>query len=148
MITIRNKLFDDDELVSDILKSINSSEMAKRRFRQIARITGLIFQGYPGKYKTTKNLQASSELLFEVFSKYEPDSLLIRQSFEEMLQYQLEESRLRRALDRIRIQKLIITNPDKPTPFSFPILVDRLREKMTSEKMEDRVKKMQLRLND
>lgn len=141
---IGKKLFDDDDLVSDILKSINSSEMAKRRFRQIARITGLIFQGYPGKYKTTKNLQASSELLFDVFSKYEPDSLLIAQSFDEMLQFQLEESRLRRALDRIRNQKLIITNPFRPTPFSFPILVDRLREKVSSEKFEDRVKKMQL----
>ena len=86
--------------------------------------------------------------MFDVFSKYEPDSLLIRQAFEEMLQYQLEESRLRRALDRIRTQRLIITNPDKPTPFSFPILVDRLREKMSSEKMEDRVKKMQLRYDD
>ncbi len=142
---IAKKLFDDDDLVSDILRSINSSEMAKRRFRQIARITGLIFQGYPGKYKTTKNLQASSELLFDVFSKYDPESLLLAQSFDEMLQFQLEESRLRRALDRIRNQKLIITNPFRPTPFSFPILVDRLREKVTSEKFEDRVKKMQLR---
>lgn len=142
---IEKKLFDDDELVSDILKSINSSEMAKRRFRQIARITGLIFQGYPGKYKTAKNLQASSELLFDVFRKYEPDSLLIKQAYEEMLQYQLEESRLRRALDRIRNQKLIITYPLKPTPFSFPILVDRLREKISSEKFEDRVRKMQMK---
>jgi len=142
---IGKKLFDDEDLITDILRSINSSEMAKRRFRQIARITGLIFQGYPGKYKTTKNLQASSELLFDVFSKYEPDSLLIAQSFDEMLQFQLEESRLRRALDRIRNQKLIITNPFRPTPFSFPILVDRLREKVTSEKFEDRVKKMQLK---
>ncbi|MDQ3193742.1 MAG: ligase-associated DNA damage response DEXH box helicase [Bacteroidota bacterium] len=142
---IKKGLFDDDELVMDILKSINSSEMAKRRFRQIARITGLIFQGYPGKYKTTKNLQASSQLLFDVFSQYEPESLLLKQSYEEMLQFQLEESRLRIALDRIRKQKLIITIPERPTPFSFPIMVDRLREKITSEKFEDRVRKMQLR---
>jgi ATP-dependent helicase Lhr and Lhr-like helicase len=142
---IKNKLFDDDELVADILKSINSSEMAKRRFRQIARITGLIFQGYPGKYKTTRNLQASSGLLFDVFSKYEPDSLLIKQSYEEMMQFQLEESRMRIALDRIRKQKLIITRPDKPTPFSFPIMVDRLREEVTTEKLSDRISKMKLR---
>ncbi len=142
---IKKGLFDDEELVADILRSINSSEMAKRRFRQIARITGLIFQGYPGKYKATKHLQASSELLFEVFSKYEPDSLLIKQAYEEMMQFQLEESRLRRGLDRIRIQELVITYPDRPTPFSFPIMVDRLREKITSEKLEDRVKKMQLK---
>ncbi len=142
---IKKNLFGDDDLVNDILRSINSSEMAKRRFRQIARITGLIFQGYPGKYKTTRNIQASSELLFDVFSKYEPESLLIKQAYEEMLQFQLEESRLRRALDRIKKQKLVITLPDLPTPFSFPIMVDRLREKVTSEKLGDRVKKMQLR---
>ena len=142
---IEKNLFTDENLVEDISKSINSSEMAKRRFRQIARITGLIFQGYPGKYKTTRNLQASAELLFDVFSQYEPDSLIIKQAYEEMLQFQLEESRLRRSLDRIRKQKLIITKPEMPTPFSFPIMVDRMREKITSEKFEDRVKKMQLR---
>lgn len=145
---IEKKLFNDDELIKDIMNSINSSEMAKRRFRQIARVTGLIFQGYPGKYKTTKNLQASSGMLFDVFSKYEPESLLLKQSYEEMLQFQLEESRLRRALDRIRKQKLIITSPLSVTPFSFPIMVDRLgREKISSEKFEDRVKKMELKYN-
>ncbi len=142
---IKTGLFGDDELQMDILKSINSSEMAKRRFRQIARITGLIFQGYPGKYKSTKNIQASSELLFDVFSKYEPDSLLIKQSFEEMLQFQLEESRLRVCLERIRKQKLIITAPSMPTPFSFPIMVDRMREEVTTEKFADRIKKMKLK---
>lgn len=141
---IKKGLFEDEDLVADILQSINSSEMAKRAFRQIARITGLIFQGYPGKYKTTRNLQASSQLLFEVFSKYDPGSLLVKQSYEEMLQFQLEESRLRRSLDRIRKQKLRITRPDSVTPFSFPIMVDRLREKVTTEKLEDRIKRMKL----
>ncbi len=138
-------LFGTDLLEQDIMQSINSSELAKRRFRQIARISGLLFQGYPGKYKTNKNLQASSELLFEVFSKYEPESLLLKQAYDEMLQYQLEYFRIRTALDRIGTQKLIITNPDRPSPFSFPILVDRMREKISSEKLEDRVRKMQLK---
>ncbi len=138
-------LFSTDSLEQDIMQSINSSELAKRRFRQIARISGLLFQGYPGKYKTNKNLQASSELLFEVFSKYEPESLLLKQAYDEMLQYQLEYFRIRTALDRIGTQKLILTNPDRPTPFSFPILVDRMREKISSEKLEDRVRKMQLK---
>jgi len=143
--TIGYGLFSDKNLISDIKKSLNSSEMSKRQFRPIARITGLIFQGYPGKYKATRHLQASSGLLFDVFSQYEPDSLLLKQADEEMLQFQLEESRLRRALDRIRNQKLVITYPDKPSPFSFPIMVDRLREEMTTEKLEDRVKKMRLK---
>lgn len=142
---LKKNLMNDDDLVMDILNSINSSEMAKRRFRQIARITGLIFQGYPGKYKAARHLQASSQLLFEVFSKYEPESLLVKQSYDEMLQFQLEESRLRIALDRIRKQKIIITEPKELTPFSFPIMVDRLgREKLTTESMEERVNKLRL----
>ena len=142
---ISNCLFSTEFLEQDIMQSINSTEMAKRRFRQIARIAGLLFQGYPGKYKTNKNLQASSELLFEVFSKYEPESLLLKQAYDEMLQYQLEYFRIRKALDRIAKQKLIITEPERPSPFSFPILVDRMREKISSERLEDRVKKMQLK---
>lgn len=142
---IKKGLFSDEDLIEDIYKSINSGELAKRKFRPIARISGLIFTGYPGKYKTTKSLQASAQLLYDVFSKYEPSSLLIKQAHEEMLQFQLEESRLRRALDRIRTQKIIIKETGRPTPFAFPIMVDFMREKMSSEKLEDRVKKMQLK---
>ncbi len=142
---INNNLFSDENLTEDIYKSINSGELARRRFRPIARISGLIFSGYPGKYKTSRNLQASAQLLFEVFSKYEPDSLLIKQAYEEMLQFQLEEYRLRIALERIRKQKIILTHPGRPTPFAFPIMVDFMREKMSSEKLEDRVRKMQLK---
>jgi len=69
----------------------------------------------------------------------------LKQAYDEMLQYQLEYFRIRTALDRIGTQKLILTNPDRPTPFSFPILVDRMREKISSEKLEDRVRKMQLK---
>lgn len=141
---IKKGLFSDENLVEDIYKSINSGELARRRFRPIARIAGLIFVGYPGKYKTTKNLQASAQLLYEVFSKYEPDSLLLKQAHEEMLQFQLEESRLRKALHRIQKQKIVIKDTERPTPFSFPIMVDSMREKMSSEKLEDRVRKMQL----
>lgn len=142
---INNNLFTEENLIVDIYKSINSGELARRRFRPIAKISGLIFTGYPGKYKTSRNLQASAQLLFDVFSKYEPESLLIKQAYEEMLQFQLEEFRLRKALARIRKQKIIITYPGKPTPFAFPIMVDSMREKMSSEKLEDRVKKMQIK---
>jgi ATP-dependent Lhr-like helicase len=120
--------------------------MAKRKFREIARVAGLIFQGYPGSYKTNRNIQASSELLFDVFSRYEPDNLLLKQAYEEMLYFQLEEARLRQALDRINSQEIIVTYPKRPTPFAFPILVDSMREKLTTEKLSARVLKMQLQL--
>lgn len=139
---ITKKLFDSEHLVSDIYSSLNSVELAKRRFRDIARISGLIFQGFPGKQKKDRHLQASTQLIFEVFKDYEPENLLFKQAFEEVLTFQLEESRMRDALARIRNQTFLLMRPKKPTPFSFPLIVDRLREKLSSEKLEDRIKKM------
>ncbi|HOX83250.1 MAG TPA: ligase-associated DNA damage response DEXH box helicase [Chryseolinea sp.] len=131
-----------ENLQHDIQASINSTEMARRKFRDIAAISGLVFKGFPGKPVKDKHLQSSSQLFFNVFNDYEAHSLLLQQAFEEVMDFQLEEARLRNALERIAQQKIIITYPNKPTPFAFPIMVDRLREKITSEKLEDRIKKM------
>ena len=141
---IHQGLFSTDQLSSDIQSSINSVEMAGRRFRDIARISGLIFTGFPGKPKKDRHLQASSRLLFDVFKSYEPDNLLYRQTYEEVLYFQLEEGRLRRALERISHQNIIIKTPGRFTPFSFPVIVDRMRERLTSERLEDRIRKMKL----
>ena len=131
-----------DNLITDIQASINSTEMARRKFRDIAAISGLVFKGYPGKPVKDRHLQSSSQLFFNVFHDYEAHNLLLRQAYEEVMDFQLEEARLRSALERIGRQKILITYPDKPTPFAFPIIVDHLREKLTSEKLEDRIKKM------
>ena len=135
-------LFSSEELLSDIHASINAVELARRNFRDIAVISGLIFQGFPNKYKKERHLQSSTELLFSVFHDYEADNLLYMQTYEEVMTFQLEEARLRYALATIRGQKLVITKPSLPTPISFPLLVDRLREKMSSEQLEDRIRKM------
>jgi len=139
---ITNNLFSTENLWDDIQKSVNATEMAKRKFREIAAIAGLIFQGFPGKHIKARQLQASSSLLFDVIFEYEKDNLFIRQAMQEVLDYQLEETRLRNALNRITSQKIIIKRTVKPTPLSFPLLVDRLREQLTSEKLSDRVQKM------
>jgi len=81
---------------------------------------------------------------FDVFHDYEAHNLLLLQAFEEVMDFQLEEVRMRRALNRIAKQKIVITEPDRPTPFAFPIMVDRTREKLTTEKLEDRIRKMLL----
>jgi ATP-dependent helicase Lhr and Lhr-like helicase len=133
-----------NNLMHDIQASINSTEMARRKFRDIAAISGLIFKGYPGKPVKDRHLQSSSQLFFNVFHDYEAHNLLLRQAYEEVMDFQLEEARLRRALDRIAQQKIILARPDKPTPFAFPIMVDHMREKLTSEKLEDRIKRMAL----
>lgn len=135
-----------EDLSRDIQASINSTEMARRKFRDIAAISGLVFKGYPGKPVKDRHLQSSSELFFSVFHDYEAHNLLLRQAYEEVNDFQLEEARMRRALGRIAQQRIVIMYPDKPTPFAFPIIVDRLREKLSTEKIEDRIRKMALKL--
>ncbi|GAA4332856.1 ligase-associated DNA damage response DEXH box helicase [Mucilaginibacter gynuensis] len=135
--------FSINNLLDDILHSLNANEMARRRFRDIAHIGGLVFTGYPGQQIKNKHLQASTSLLFEVFSEYEPDNLLIRQAYNEALAFQLEEFRLRMALQRIEKQSIILKTIERPTPFAFPIMVDNLsRDKLTTETLEERVAKM------
>lgn len=131
-----------EDLMKDIQASINSTEMARRKFRDIAAIAGLVFKGYPGKYVKDRHLQSSTQLFFEVFHEYEAHNLLFRQAYEEVMDFQLEEARLRKALERIATQKIHIMHPEVPTPFAFPIMVDRLREKLTSEQLKDRIQKM------
>jgi ATP-dependent Lhr-like helicase len=143
---IDNDLFSTDYLFDDLQKSLNSTELARRKFRDIAVISGMVFQGYPNKMIKTKHLQSNSQLLFDVFRDYEPDNLLYQQAFRETFEHQLEEGRLRMALERIRTQQIVWKQCKKPTPFSFPIITDRLREKLSSEKLADRIKKMKLRL--
>lgn len=135
-------LFTTENLLMDIQRSVNSNEMAKRKFREIAAISGMIFQGYPGQGIKARHLQASSSLLFDVISEHEPKNILIRQAYQEALDQQLEEKRLRTALERIRTQNVIIRYPQTPSPFAFPIMVDRLREQVSSEKLEDRLTKL------
>lgn len=140
------ELFSTENLMNDITQSVNSVEMAKRKFRDIAIIGGLIFQGYPGEQKKARHLQSSASLLFKVFSDYEPDNLLLRQAYQEVFDQQMEEVRLRNALSRILKSKIVIQFPQQLTPFCFPIKVDSMRENMSSEQLEDRVKKMQQQL--
>jgi len=139
-------LFSTRSLAEDIQASLNSVEMAKRRFRDIAKISGLLFTGYPGREKRERHLQSSSSLLFDVFKEYDPDNLLFQQTYDELLYFQLEENRLRQTLERIQKQNIKIVEPGKFSPFAFPIVVDRLREKLTSEKLADRINKMKLQL--
>lgn len=140
------ELFSPDDLLNDIQRSVNSTEMAKRKFRDIAVIGGLIFQGMPGEKKKARHLQASASLLFNVFNEYDPENLLLRQSYNEVLEQQMEEARLRDMLHRIQQSKIVITFPEQLTPFCFPIKVDSMREDLSSEKLEDRVRKMQIEL--
>jgi ATP-dependent Lhr-like helicase len=136
---LEEDLFSTANLISDLYSSTNYSEITRRRFNDIATISGLVFKGFPNKQIRNKHLQANARLFYEVFRDYEPNNLLLKQAEEEALYYQLEEHRLRAALEKIGGMQLVITHPTKPTPFCFPILVDRLREAHTNERLEDRI---------
>ncbi len=133
-------------LLTDISGSLNAAELAKRHFREIARVAGLVFQGYPGKGKPMRQLQASSGLFYEVFSQYDPDNLLLLQARREVLELQLEKTRLSQALERLSRSRLAVVEPEHPTPFAFPLLVERMRGRLSSEKLSDRVRRMQVSL--
>jgi ATP-dependent Lhr-like helicase len=139
---LETDLLGEENLLKDIQASVNSIEMARRKFRDIAAISGLVFKGFPGKPVKERHLQSSSQLFFNVFHEYDSANLLLHQSFDEVMDFQLEEARMRKALKRIAQQKIIVKHPDRPTPFAFPIMVDRLREKLTSESLADRIRKM------
>jgi ATP-dependent Lhr-like helicase len=133
-------------LAEDIPASLNAAEMAKRRFRDIARVAGLLFQGPPGQRKPARHLQASSGLFYEVFAKYDPGNLLLHQAHREVLEQQLERSRLGRALARLSESRVTVLEIARPSPMAFPLMVARMREKLSSESLADRVRRMQARL--
>lgn len=135
-------LFGPDNLLEDITDCLNASELAQRRFREIARISGLVFQGYPGAGKSTKQLQASSGLFYEVFKKYDSNNLLLSQAEREALEQELELNRLSAALTRMRHAHLAWKQIDRPTPFAFPLLIERLRESVSNESLSDRIARM------
>ncbi len=139
-------LLSPDNLVDDIPASLNATEMAKRQFREIARVAGLVFPGFPRAGKSARQLQATSGLFFEVFRQYDPSNLLLTQAHREVLERQLERSRLGRTLQRIAGAQVVVTSPPKITPLAFPLWVDRNRERVSSEKLADRIRRMQLSL--
>jgi ATP-dependent Lhr-like helicase len=127
---------------ADMLAGLNAAEMGRRQFRELARVAGLVFQGYPGQAPSTRQLQASSGLLYDVFAQYDPDNLLLVQAVREVLERQLEAPRLAAALARLRGSRAILVQPERPTPFAFPLMVEIFREKLTTEALEARVARM------
>jgi ATP-dependent helicase Lhr and Lhr-like helicase len=140
-VLIDNNLFSSEYLFEDAMASFNSSQMAQRQFRDIASIAGLVFNGFPGKQKKNKHLQASSQLFFNVFEEYEANNLLLLQAHEEVLQFQLEIVRQQAAFKRINESKIIVKKLEQPSPFCFPLMVERFREVYSNESIEMKVEK-------
>ena len=129
-------------LLREVMDSLNASELARRRFREIARVSGLIFQSHPGERRSNKQLQASSSLFYEVFRQHDPANLLLRQAEQELLSQELDIDRLSASLARMRAQRLVWRELKRPTPFAFPLMVERFREQLSNESLGDRIARM------
>jgi ATP-dependent Lhr-like helicase len=135
-------LFSTDHLLEDVLASLNATQLSQQRFREVARIAGLVFQGYPGQPKSARQIQASSSLFFEVFRKHDAGNLLLTQAQREVLEQELELTRLRDTLGELHGRALAFCDVARATPFGFALMVERFREKLTTEKLSDRVARM------
>ncbi|MCC6071503.1 ligase-associated DNA damage response DEXH box helicase [Massilia sp. GCM10020059] len=132
-------LFDTTMLLEDVLDSLNATQLAQQRFREVARIAGLVFQGYPGQPKSTRQIQASSSLFFEVFRKHDAGNLLLTQAQREVMEQELELTRLRDTLNELHARAVAYCEVRRATPFGFALMVERFREKLTTEKLSDRI---------
>ena len=138
------ELLRSEGLMRDVEASINAAEMARRKFRDIAVISGLVLQNLYGKQRNNKSLQASAGLIFSVLEEHNPSHILIRQAYNEVFNQQLEEVRLTQAFERINSSKIIVVQSPTFTPLSFPIKVDSLRSMISSETLKERIHRMQL----
>lgn len=135
-------LLTTEDLLRDVLACINGAELARRRFREIARIAGLVFPGFPGAGKNARQLQTSSGLVYDVLREHDPDNALVAQALTEVLGAQLELDRLRRTLESLAVQRIVLTRPPRLTPFAFPLWVDRIEHRLSTEDWGARVERM------
>ncbi len=137
-----HKILSRENLMTDVISSINSAEMARRKFRDIAVISGMVIQNYAGKQRSNKSLQSSAGLIFKVLEDYDPNHFLVRQAYTEVFNAQLQEQRLVEAFKRIEKSKIILKFANTFTPLSFPIKVDSLRQTLSSEGLDARIQKL------
>ncbi len=139
-----HEILSKEDLIRDVMASVNSTEMARRKFRDIAVISGMVIRTYPGQMKNNKNLQSSSGLIFNVLEDYDPENLLLKQAYSEVFFQQIDEGRLIDAFNRIHESEIIIKNSNTFTPLSFPIKVDSLRQSLSSEDLKARILRMKV----
>ena len=137
-------LFACQSAMDDLLSSINAAELARRHFREIARITGLVFQGYPGDNRSAKQLQITSGLLYDVYARHDPGNPLLAQAKREVLDRELELARLEATLADIEARRIVLVRPERVTPLALPLIAEQMRNKLSTEKLATRVERLQL----
>jgi len=137
-----------NNLLEDLIACLNTAELARRQFREIARVAGLILQNFPGRTnRSQREIQSSSRLLFEVLERYDPDNLLLLQSQREILEKQLEYSRLRDSLEDLQQRQIHLIETKNLTPMAFPLWADRLSATLPAGDAATRLEQMLENLN-
>ena len=131
-----------EALTEEVVASLNAGELARRRFRDIAHIAGLVSRGFPGERRKMSVMQASSGLFYDVFRKYDPANGLLKQAEREVLEDELDVRRLQETLRTMSARQLEVRGLKRPTPFGFPLMVERLRERLSNETLSARIDRM------
>lgn len=140
-------LLNPDGLLADLHTSLNLGELARRQFREIARVAGLLPPSLPGKApRSQRQLQASSGLLFDVLQRFDPEHLLLAQAEREVFSAQLEVDRLAQTLKQLQQRRLHLHSPRSLTPLSFPLWAESLRGQLSTEDWKSRVQRAAQRL--
>ncbi len=106
-------------LFADLRDSLNLGELARRQFREIARVAGLLSPSLPGRAPRSLRQQASSGLLYDVLQRFDPDHLLLAQAEREVFEGQLELARLAHALEDCARRALRLCKPRSLTRCRF-----------------------------
>lgn len=135
-------LLTEERLVEDLAHGANLGELARRQFRGIARVAGLLPPSLPGRTpRSLRQLQASSGLLFDVLSRHDPDHLLLQLACREALEEDLQVADLGDLLRRLRDARLHIVAPASLTPLGFPLWADGMRAHLSTEDWQARVRR-------
>lgn len=139
------QLFDEDMLGDDLEAWLAESGLMKRTFRMCAVIAGLIERHHPGKTKTGRQMTASSDLMFDMLRKYDPNHVLLEAAWNDAATGLLDIARLGQFLNRIKGQIRHI-NLNKVSPLSVPILLEIGREWVQLDESDDLLRHVTLEL--
>ncbi|RZA35445.1 MAG: DNA ligase-associated DEXH box helicase, partial [Lysobacteraceae bacterium] len=140
--TLLRELLSPAQLLEDLRASLNLGELARRQFREIARVSGLLPPSLPGRAaRSQRQLQASSGLLYDVLQRFDPGHLLLAQAEREVFSAQLEMSRLADTLEDCAGRDIVLHQIKSLTPLSFPLWAESLRGQLSTEDWKTRVQR-------
>lgn len=138
-----SKLLDPEAIDDDIEEALHLGELAKRQFRSIARVAGLVLQNIPGSSKATRQLQISSGILYDVFAQFDPANKLLQQAKSEALAALMEGGKLAELCRELQARHIRVVKTQLFTPFAFPLYLERVSARVSNEDMGKRIAKMQ-----